>query len=482
MNAPEASNLAYFLAGMDLVVSVVASAHVLLFKRDVRAATGWIGLIWLSPVLGAVLYVLLGVNRIDRKMRALRRGRFHSLVPIVCACRDDALEAALGPGGAHLAALSQLVGEVTRSPLLPGNELEPLVGGDEAYPAMIRAIDGATRTVALSTYIFDRDRAGRPLIDALGRAVTRGVEVRVLIDDFGSRHRWPSVIRPLRKAGIPVARFLPTLTPRWFPYLNLRNHRKILVVDGREGFTGGMNVLEDYLLGVYPRRPKRDLHFRVCGPAVADLWRVFAEDWMHTTGEDLCDDPWTAPPTVAGTMLARTVVDGPDDDQDRLLKVFLGALACARSNVAIATPYFLPDARLVAALETAALRGVQVDILLPGRNNHLLVQWASVTALREAMVGRCRVWLSPPPFDHTKLMVVDRLWSFIGSANWDARSLRLNFELNVECYSFVLAKRLDELFRAKLLDSVPITVNQIDQRGLAARLRDGAARILSPYL
>jgi cardiolipin synthase len=181
-------------------------------------------------------------------------------------------------------------------------------------------------------------------------------------------------------------------------------------------------------------------------------------------------------------MLARAVVDGPDDDRDPLLKVLLGALACARSSVAIATPYFLPDARLLSALETAALRGVQVDILLPGRNNHLLVQWASAGAVREALEGRCRVWASPPPFDHTKLMVVDRLWCFVGSANWDARSLRLNFELNLECYSTDLAGRLDGLFRDRLRDSVPISIGRIDGRRLATRLRDGAARLFSPYL
>jgi cardiolipin synthase len=281
---------------------------------------------------------------------------------------------------------------------------------------------------------------------------------------------------------VPVARFLPTLAPRWFPYLNLRNHRKILVVDGRVGFTGGMNILEDYLLGVKPRRPKLDLHFRVRGPAVAGLWQVFAEDWALTTGEDLSGDAWTPPIAGAGGVLARVVVDGPDDDRDPLLKVLLGALACARSCVAIATPYFLPDARLVSALETAALRGVQVDILLPSRNNHLLVQWASSAAVREVLEGKCRVWASPPPFDHTKLMIVDRAWCFIGSANWDARSLRLNFELNLECYSTELATRLDGLFRERLGGSVPVTVGQFDRRGLASRLRDGAARLLSPYL
>ncbi len=219
--------------------------------------------------------------------------------------------------------------QIGGAPLLAGNELELLLGGDEAYPAMIQAIDGASRSISLCTYIFDDDRAGRPFVEALGRAVGRGVEIRVLIDDFGSRHRLWSVVGPLQNVGVRVARFLPTLAPGWFPYLNLRNHRKILVVDGCVGFTGGMNILEDYMLGLKPRCPKLDLHVRVRGPGVAALWRVFAEDWALATGEDLCDERWNLPAGEAGGVLARVIVDGPDDDRDTLLKILLGALACA---------------------------------------------------------------------------------------------------------------------------------------------------------
>jgi cardiolipin synthase A/B len=175
-------------------------------------------------------------------------------------------------------------------------------------------------------------------------------------------------------------------------------------------------------------------------------------------------------------------VDGPDDDQDNLLKVILGALACARSTVAIATPYFLPDTRLISALEVAALRGVEVDILLPSQNNHILIQWASTALLREILEAGCRVWYSAPPFDHTKLMVVDQTWTFIGSANWDPRSLRLNFEFNLECYGRAFSTRLDQSFRDKLRDAIPVTTDFLESRGLPIKLRDGIARLLSLYL
>ena len=472
----------FAISAFDVAVSSAASAHVILNKRDTKAAIGWIGLIWLSPLLGTGLYVLLGINRITRRARSLRRGQARHESPPARPCRPEVLERTLTPSNHHLVPLARLVEGVARQPLLAGNEVEPLDGGDRAYPAMVRAIDEAERSVTLSTYIFNDDRAGSLFVGALGRAVDRGVEVRVLVDGIGKRYSWHSVVGPLKRAGVPVAVFLPTFTPGWFPYFNLRNHRKILVIDGRVGFTGGMNILEDYLLKLGPRNPKRDLHFKIRGPAVAHLQRVFADDWVFCTDEPLLGEPWFPPIDEVGEVLARGVSDGPDDDRDNLLNVILGALACAESSVALVTPYFLPDSRLVSALELAVLRGVRVDILLPSENNHKLVQWAATAELGKVLEGGCRVWSSRPPFDHSKLMIVDRAWTFLGSANLDPRSLRLNFELNLECYNLELADRLDRWFRDRLRDALLVTSASIDERSLPVKLRDGAARLLSPYL
>jgi cardiolipin synthase len=299
---------------------------------------------------------------------------------------------------------------------------------------MVQAIDEATRSVALSTYIFNDDPAGAIFIDVLRRAVARGVMVRVLVDDIGSRYDLPSIIGPLRRAGVPVARFLPTLAPGWMPYLNLRNHRKILVVDDRLGFTGGLNIAADYFHRLGPRWPKRDLHFRIEGPVVAHLRETFSDDWAFCTGELLSGADWFPPLDGAGDILARGIADGPDDDLGRLHLTFLGALAGARSSVTVVTPYFLPDLALISAPNVAAMRGIRVDILLPEKNNLRMVQWASTAALWQVLERGCRVWASAPPFDHTKLLIVDGIWAMVGSVNWDARSLRLNFEFNVECY------------------------------------------------
>jgi cardiolipin synthase len=482
MHHYNSSLVPYLLTAFDIAVSVAASVHVIFFKRDTKSAIGWIGLIWLSPLLGTLVYVLLGINRITRRVRYLRRSQNQLVTHTVGPYLPEILDPVLALDGSRFDSLVQLGDRVTQWPLLAGHEVDILDGGDRAYPAMLRAIDEATRSISLCTYIFDNDRVGQLFVDALERAVSRGVEVRVLIDGIGAQHSWRSVVGSLRRAQVPTAEFLPTLVPVWLPYLNLRNHRKILVVDGTIGFTGGMNLLEEYCWKMQPRHPKHDLHFRVRGPAVSYLQRVFADDWAFCKGEILEGEGWFPPIEVVGEVLARGVVDGPDDDRDNLLNVILGALACAKSSVAIMTPYFLPDARLLSALEVAALRGVQVDLLIPSENNHKLVQWASMTPVGQVVEGGGRVWISPPPFDHTKLMVVDQCWTFLGSANLDPRSLRLNFEFNLECYGRELASRLCELFQDRLRTAVPVTSDFLNRRSLPAKLRDGTVRLLSPYL
>lgn len=470
------------LSAVSIAVSVIASTHVLLSKRDTRAAIGWIGLIWLSPFLGTMVYVLLGINRITRKARSLRLERPHASSPPPRPSAVDQLPDALGPGAGHLGALATLVGRASGLPLLAGNHLTPLHGGDEAYPAMLEAIRGARRNIALSTYIFNDDLAGRVFLDALKQAHDRGVVVRVLVDDVGCRYDLPTIMGPLRSAGIPSATFMPTLKPGWFPYFNLRTHRKILVVDGEVGFTGGLNIDKDYQLSLGTRNPKTDMHFRVRGPVVGHLMYTFADDWAFTTYELLEGDDWFPAIEPAGEVFARGVESGPDCDPDEIQLAILGALSVARSEVLIVTPYFVPDATLISALVVAAMRGVDVNLLLPDENNLMLVQWASNCLLPPLLEGGCRVWSSPPPFDHAKLMIVDEAWSFVGSANWDARSFRLNFEFNLEAYDRELAREIAARVRAQIRRSRPVTLEALNARSLPIKIRDNIARLFSPYL
>lgn len=473
----------YFVLAITLVISLLGAAHALLHKRDTRSATLWVGFILFAPLVGATLYFMLGVNRIKRQAVLLRRGLEHVHArPTLETCSLDALSARLSPEAAHLTALARTESRVLARPLLPGNRLRLLVNGDAAYPAMLEAIAAARQSITLSTYIFDRDDVGLAFARALGDAVRRGVSVRVLIDATGTRYSWPPVLGELRREGILHARFLPAF-PLWrLVSLNLRNHRKILVVDGRLGFTGGMNLRAGHWLARQPRHPIRDLHFQVEGPVVAHLQEVFADDWFFTTRESLRGDAWFPQLAPAGTTIARGIADGPDEDFEKLRWTILAALSAARHSVRIATPYFLPDPTIIAALNLAAMRGVAVQIILPSRNNLPFVHWASVAHWWQILKHGCRIWLSPPPFDHSKVFVVDDTWALVGSTNWDPRSLRLNFEFNVECYDPMLARQLSDWFDELLSRSRETSLAEVDARSLPVRLRDGAARLLTPFL
>jgi len=470
----------YLAAGLSFLAASIASVHVVINKRDSRAAALWLGFVWLLPLLGPVLYLALGVNRIRRHALSLRAERALSH-PLTKPVPEDLgephkLEAE------HLRMLSHVVDSVATRPLLAGNRIEALVNGDAAFPAMLSAIDSATKSISLATYIFDNDPVGKEFVAALGKAVARGVQVRVLVDDAGARYSWPTIIGELKRARVPVERFLPTLAPWRLTTMNLHNHRKLLIIDGRIGFTGGINIREGNVLAADPARPVQDLHFKVTGSVVEQLQEAFVNDWAFCTNEVLAGLDWFPELGDEGSTIARVISDGPDADFEKARWTLLAALTCAQSSVRILTPYFLPDQSLVTALNLAALRGVRVDIILPEKNNLPYVHWASRAMWWQVLERGCRIWLSPPPFDHSKLMVVDEHWVFLGSANWDPRSLRLNFELNVECYGRAFATAMQTITEQKLAGARRVSLEEMDARSLLVKLRDGVARLFSPYL
>ena len=473
----------YVAAVLAALLAVAAASHAILYKRDPRAAVSWVGLIILAPVVGPVLYALVGVNRIRRSAIEIRSGtpRLSGQYGVFNGA-DRILEDALDRPHRHLLSLGRYGDRVTGQPLVRGNAARPLVNGDEAYPEMLSAIEGATECVALATYIFDNDPAGRRFVDALAAAVRRGVQVRVLIDGVGVRYSFPTIDHVLADNGVRAARFMPTLKPWSAPFWNLRNHRKVMVVDGRVGFTGGMNIRQGHLVGLNPKHAVQDLHTRFEGPVVQHFMDAFAEDWVFATGELLNGAPWYCDVPDAGPVVARGILDGPDAHFDVLHQIMLGAIACAQSSIRVMTPYFVPTGPLITGLTVAALRGVRVEIVLPSRSNLRFVDWATRALLWQLLKRDCHVYVTPPPFDHSKLMIVDDAWALLGSANWDARSLRLNFEFDVECYDPGLVEAVGHIFRAKRDAGRPLTAEEIDGRPLPIRLRDGIARLLTPYL
>lgn len=472
-------HLIYWLQGIAIFcIALVASSHAIIYKRNPRSATLWTLVIWLLPVAGAVLYFLLGINRVRRSAVALRADMTrHRTIPQI-APDGFASDATFSrPEMEHLRLLERLVDRVASRPLLPGNRVEPLIDGPQAYAAMLEAIDSATTSIALVSYIFDSVGIGKRFVEALIRAKKRGVEVRVMIDAVGAKYSWPSIQRVLHHGGIPVALFN---RPLLLLSLNLRNHRKILVVDGTVGFTGGMNIKSEY--GEPGPGMLHDLQFRLQGPAVAHMSEVFADDWQFTTGEALRGTKWFPNLSSSGKAFVRGIEAGPDESFDRLRWVIIGALTAAQRSVRIVTPYFLPDPAIISTIVATSLRGVEVDIILPEHSNLPYLHWATFGQLWQVLDHDCRVWLHPGTFDHTKLMLIDGAWTLFGSSNWDARSLRLNFEFDAECYSTELGQQMEQLIQTRISQSRPITLEQVDARSLPVKLRDGIARLFTPYL
>lgn len=471
------------LAVLNFSLAIWVTIDAVLRKRDTRAAIAWTSLAWLAPFLGSIAYFCLGVNRIHRK--AIKLGMRDALrdKPELALARVDADQISEAIERApHLAGLAAVGAAQSGRALVPGNRIDCLLDGDTTYPAMVRAITNAEYSIGLLSYIFDSDRAGDQILNALVDARKRGLEIRVLIDDVGSSYSKINMVKRLQELDVKAASFLPTRFGRLPVFANLRNHRKILVVDGKVGFTGGTNIREAHWLSLDPTHPTRCLHFQLEGPVVAHLQEAFVTDWAFTTGEKLSGLRWFPKLRRAGEIWSRGLTHGPDEDFEALSKVMFAALSVSRSRVRIVSPYFLPDSRLVEALSVAALRGVRIEIYLPSNNNIPVVDWAAMAQLPLILENGCRVFVTQPPFDHTKLMIVDDIWTLIGSTNWDPRSLRLNFEFNVECYNQDLACKLNDIVNKKAADVHEITLDEINNHNFPVRMRNGLARLLSPYL
>ena len=447
--------------------AIFASLHGLLTKPDPRSAFGWIAMCWLFPLGGAILYGLFGINRVRARARQLRGDVGNPRTPVRISRNDAPADHLMRIGDA-----------VTQWPRSPGNAIEALENGENAFPQMLKAIAGAQRTVWLATYIFETDPVGQQFIKALAAASARGVQVRVLVDGVGEWYSWPHVVPELRRAGVAAQRFLP---PRLWPprlSLNMRNHRKLLLVDGHTGFLGGMNI-GGREVGKSGARRMADLHFKVCGPVLRQLGEAFGIDWLFAANETLAVPE--APPG-RGACTCRVITEGPDEDNDKLVSVMMGAVSMAREQLLIMTPYFIPPPELTSALQSAALRGVDVTLVLPERSNLRYVDWACRRWLRPLLERGVRVFLQPPPFAHTKLLVMDGSYAQIGSANLDPRSLRLNFEIALEVYDSATCQWLSRYILEARDRSTALTAEGLATLGGWVRLRDSLCWLLSPYL
>jgi cardiolipin synthase len=452
-----------------LLVAVIAATHALLHVRDSRAAFGWLGLIVVFPIAGALLYALFGINRVHRKAKRISQDT--DTEPLTDPVTHQATDGVLRNRPGY---------NITGQRVVPGNSVATLYNGEQAFPEMLKAIEDAQKEVLLSSYIFDNDDTGRLFVEKLVAARDRGCAVYVLIDDVGMRYSFPTIVRVLRKHDIPHKRFMPLkLLPPSFS-INLRTHRKVLVTDRSLAFAGGMNIGERQLVHGDSSHRASDLHFRFEGPIIREFVDLFADDWKFSKGETPRE--WQAEIPEDGQASCRLITDGPDDTLDSMMLVIMGAIASARSRVWIMTPYFLPERQMLGCLQAAALSGVDVKVMIPEKNNWPLVQWALQHNMTELLDAGVHILRRPPPFAHSKCIVIDDDYSLVGSSNLDPRSLRLNFELGVEVFEPGLNGELAAHFEENLDHCRPFTSLELNERKTIARLRDSASALFTPYL
>jgi cardiolipin synthase A/B len=453
--------------------SFALAGHALINHRSLPTAFSWALFCMAVPVAGPFLYLIFGTRVIARA----------GLIS------EDIAKSRLNAGREALASLARPVvsdqivrlGErISPFPLCAGNQILPLSNGAEAYPAMLAAIDSATRTIAFSTYHFDNDDIGRRFESALHSAVLRGVSVRVLVDFCGAWFHWSPIVARLRRLGVIAQHFNPPVGLGAICRLNFRYHRKLLTVDGLVGFTGGMNIRDSHLIDKKLYRLNQDVHFRIEGPVVNHMQRTFAADWLFASAEVLVGDEWFPSPRAAGASTSRGVISGPDATLQSNYRMILGALSVARDAVLVITPFFLPDETLLLTLCLTALRGVDVKLILSG-HNFSIVHWAHLGIMQWLLEAGVRVFVASPPFNHAKLMTIDGWWSFIGSTNWDQRSLKLNFEFDLEIHDPEVSSWIRDKATAHVESATEILVADLDSNP-AVTLRNNLARLVCAHL
>ncbi|MCC7299711.1 MAG: cardiolipin synthase [Verrucomicrobia bacterium] len=475
-----------------LTAFLLVTLHSLQRRRNASSTLLWIFIAWSVPVIGPLFYLSFGIDRV------IDRGYLKFLADEhLLETRKGTRETAPRAYWHNLTgtpAENEFQREFNRTldalipshPALSGNRLTPLVDGDEAYPRMLKAIRGAKCHIHLQSYIIGNDAVSREFMNALADKAAEGVQVRLLYDRFGStRALFGGLFLKARKLpSFKVAGWTQAnLLKRQFQ-INLRNHRKTLVVDGKIGFFGGINLLDEHVTRP-GKLPIRDYHFEAEGPIVQELQYSFLHDWYFITEESpekLLTEEYFPHAEPAGNITARLISTGPSTVEDVAIESFFNSIVLAKKQILAITPYFVPPVDLLRALRSAALRGVDVRLIVPQKNNHFYAGLASRALYEELLLAGVRIFERRPPFMHAKALVVDGEFSLIGTANLDVRSLSLNYETCLAVYGEDFADIMKDIIHEDINSSDEVLLADWQSRSAGSRLRENLAALLTPIL
>jgi cardiolipin synthase len=462
------------LTTLDLIAVLVFVPWVVLTKKDASAAVAWCLVVLTLPLFGALLFWAFGNNYLLHRMRHQRFARSlfreRHLAPVVSEEPTDDTD------------LGRLAQKLKAFPLVGGNAVTLYHQTQQAFDDLLMAVESARDHVHLEYFILRADATGAQLLDLLTQKAKEGVEVRLLFDAMGSLHLPGRALRPLEQAGGRIAAFLPLNPLRSLVRVNLRNHRKITVVDGKVAFTGGMNIGDEYLgkskrLGYW-----RDSFLRVEGPAAGHLQRIFCEDWEFAARETLASSRYFPRLEPAGPAEVQVAASGPDQEVNTIREIYFAAILSARKRLWIASPYVIPDSGIFDALRLASYRGVDVRILSLAHPDHYISYYAGRYFSAELMAAGVAMYQYRKGMMHAKVVLVDGRWALVGSANLDNRSLHLNFEVGCMLPDPGLVANLERAFEQDLNDAVPLDRAALARRTLVGRVLDNACRLLAPTL
>jgi cardiolipin synthase len=467
------------------LITIFSICLMIVFEnRNPVKTLSWLLVIMFIPVAGVITYVFFGRNYRKQKIYSRKSiadsvrltdhvDRQVSLLHRVLAVESEAVRSK-----EHL---MHLMLNNNRSLLTLNNRIDLLVNGKEAFPAMLDAIASAGKFIHLEIYRLEPDTLGTEFRELMKRKAGEGVKVRVVYDDVGSWNIHKPYIRDMREAGVEIYPFMPVRFPVFSSKINYRNHRKILVVDGREGFVGGLNIADKYIHGLPELGPWVDTHLKLTGEAVTALDRVFVDDWNFVSGEKL--QPGTSVENTVKTgnrCLVQVASSGPDTDWATIMQVYFSAIATAKTSIYLTSPYFSPDESLLTALKTAALSGVDVRMIFPKYSDSIIANWNTRSYISELLEAGVRIFLYENGFIHSKYLLVDNVFSSVGSPNVDVRSFDLDFEVTALVYDEEFAFRLGVLFNEDMKNCSEVTLQEWLKRKKGDRYKESLARIFGP--
>lgn len=480
-------DLITILLGAVLVLNILlATALIFLERRDVSSTWAWLMVLYFIPVLGFILYLILGRKLSKQKIFTWDK-QIHVLLQE--AVQQQRLELEDGsfreknPIGQEYKELIVMHLNNDQAVLTPNNQVEIYTDGREKFDALLRDLENAQHHIHLIYYIVRHDDLGKRLGEVLVRKAREGVQVRMIYDDLGSRRLSKKWIRQIRQAGGEIEAFFPAILPLINLRLNYRNHRKLVVIDGKIGYIGGFNIGNEYL-GLNPRFGYwRDTHLRIQGGAVHHIQSRFILDWNQASHDDISyQDNYYPKPSAEGEIGVQIVSSGPDSEWEQIKNGYIKMILSAKEYVYIQTPYFIPDQSLLDALRIACLSGIDVRVMIPNKPDHPFIYWATYSHVGELLQAGGKIYIYQNGFLHAKTIVVDGKIASVGSANIDMRSFRLNFEVNAFLYHGEIAQRLVEIYQADMLESTPLTWEDYQRRPYRIRFKESISRLLSPIL